>query len=119
MKSFNIYITGVGGQGIGLLSETLLRSADHAGLNVKAVDTHGLAQRGGIVISHLRFGENVFSLDLYKMKNPLDMTLENFPLVNQAQFLQIHPALLCDVTRTGALHQNCPSPQMYLKPLVG
>jgi indolepyruvate ferredoxin oxidoreductase beta subunit len=46
MKAFNIYLAGVGGQGIGLLSEILLRGADHAGLKVKGVDTHGLAASG-------------------------------------------------------------------------
>ncbi len=61
MKEYNIYITGVGGQGIGLLSQTLLRSADHAGLEVMAVDTHGLAQRGGVVVSRIRCGSKVFS----------------------------------------------------------
>lgn len=61
MKPFNIYVIGVGGQGIGLLSEVLLRAADYAGLRVKAVDTHGLAQRGGVVVSHLRLGDSVFS----------------------------------------------------------
>jgi len=61
MKEFNIYITGVGGQGIGLLSQTLLRGADHAGLDVMAVDTHGLAQRGGVVVSRIRCGSKVFS----------------------------------------------------------
>lgn len=76
MKSFNIYLTGVGGQGIGLLSEILLRSADHAGLKVKAVDTHGLAQRGGVVISHLRFGEKVFSPLILKNQADLVIALE-------------------------------------------
>jgi len=57
----NIYLIGVGGQGIGLLSEILIRAADHAGLKVKGVDTHGLAQRGGIVVSHLRLGDKVYS----------------------------------------------------------
>jgi indolepyruvate ferredoxin oxidoreductase beta subunit len=61
MEAFNVYLIGVGGQGIGLLSEALLRAADHAGHTVKAVDTHGLAQRGGVVISNLRLGDNVFS----------------------------------------------------------
>lgn len=61
MKSFNIYLCGVGGQGIGLLSEILLRGADYAGFQAKAVDTHGLAQRGGIVVSHLRLGTEVHS----------------------------------------------------------
>jgi len=55
-KRHDIYLTGVGGQGIGLLSEVLIRAADHAGMAVKGVDTHGLAQRGGIVSSHVRIG---------------------------------------------------------------
>ncbi len=61
MEIFSIYLTGVGGQGIGLLSEVLLRAADHAGHQVKGVDTHGLAQRGGIVVSRIRFGKAVYS----------------------------------------------------------
>jgi indolepyruvate ferredoxin oxidoreductase, beta subunit len=61
MKAFNIYLCGVGGQGIGLLSEILLRAVDHAGFLAKAVDTHGLAQRGGVVVSQLRFGDAVYS----------------------------------------------------------
>lgn len=61
MQPFNIYLCGVGGQGIGLLSEILLRAADYAGYVAKAVDTHGLAQRGGIVISQIRLGEEVFT----------------------------------------------------------
>ncbi len=59
MNPFNIYLSGVGGQGIGLLSEIILRAADHAGYTVKAVDTHGLAQRGGIVVSQIRMGGQV------------------------------------------------------------
>jgi len=61
MAPFNAYLTGVGGQGIGLLSEVLIRAADRAGLRVMSVDTHGLAQRGGVVISQIRIGEGVFS----------------------------------------------------------
>ncbi len=56
MKAFNIYLTGVGGQGIGLISEIILRAADHSGQTVIGVDTHGLAQRGGIVASQIRIG---------------------------------------------------------------
>ncbi|MCB1219452.1 MAG: 2-oxoacid:acceptor oxidoreductase family protein [Planctomycetales bacterium] len=56
MKSYNIFISGVGGQGIGLLAEVLIQSCLAAGYAVLGVDTHGLAQRGGIVVSHLRIG---------------------------------------------------------------
>ncbi len=76
MKSFNIYLCGVGGQGIGLLSEILLRGADHAGLQAKAVDTHGLAQRGGVVVSHLRFGETVHSPMISARKADLVVAME-------------------------------------------
>ncbi len=58
-NQFSIYLTGVGGQGIGLISEIILRAADHAGHQVKGVDTHGLAQRGGIVVSQIRIGKKV------------------------------------------------------------
>lgn len=61
MDRFDIFLIGVGGQGIGLLSEVILRAADHAGHPVKGVDTHGLAQRGGIVRSRVRMGSNVHS----------------------------------------------------------
>jgi len=60
-NTFNIYMTGVGGQGIGLLAELLARAVDHAGIAMKGCDTHGLAQRGGIVASHLRLGEGAHS----------------------------------------------------------
>ncbi|MCU0661450.1 MAG: 2-oxoacid:acceptor oxidoreductase family protein [Myxococcota bacterium] len=59
MKPMNIYISGVGGQGIGLLSEVLILACQAAGHTVHGCDTHGLAQRGGIVVSHLRLGDHV------------------------------------------------------------
>ena len=76
MKAFNIYLAGVGGQGIGLLSEILLRAADHAGLNVKGVDTHGLAQRGGVVVSQLRLGSRVYSPLIFQNEADLVVALE-------------------------------------------
>ncbi|SDX73903.1 indolepyruvate ferredoxin oxidoreductase beta subunit [Acetomicrobium thermoterrenum DSM 13490] len=77
----DIFVIGVGGQGIGLLSETIIRAADHAGLTVKGVDTHGLAQRGGMVTSHIRIGEDAFS--------PLIMP----GLADMVLALEIHEAL--------------------------
>ena len=81
MQSFNIYMIGVGGQGIGLLSEVLLRAADHAGLPAKGVDTHGLAQRGGVVTSHLRIGEKVFSPLVPEGRADLVISLERHEVV--------------------------------------
>lgn len=72
----NIYMIGVGGQGIGLLSETLIRAADYAGLKVRGVDTHGLAQRGGTVQSHLRIGEGIYSSLIQKGRADIVIGLE-------------------------------------------
>ena len=76
MKAYNIFMTGVGGQGIGLLSEVLIRAADHAGFTVKAVDTHGLAQRGGIVTSQLRIGSTVYTPLIPEQEADLVVALE-------------------------------------------
>ncbi|AMW32166.1 indolepyruvate ferredoxin oxidoreductase beta subunit [Fervidobacterium changbaicum] len=55
--AFNIFLIGVGGQGIGLLSEILIRAIDYSGQRCIGVDTHGLAQRGGVVSSHIKIGD--------------------------------------------------------------
>ncbi len=61
MNPKNIYLAGVGGQGIGLLASTLTKACLLAGYRVRSCDTHGLAQRGGTVISHLRIGDDLFT----------------------------------------------------------
>ena len=76
MKQFSIYLSGVGGQGIGLLSETLLRAADYAGHSVKGVDTHGLAQRGGSVVSQIRMGSQVHTPLVSRHQADLLISLE-------------------------------------------
>ncbi|MBM7558381.1 2-oxoacid:acceptor oxidoreductase family protein [Marinitoga litoralis] len=76
MKAFNIYLIGVGGQGIGLLSEVIIRAADKSGLNVRGVDTHGLAQRGGTVSSNIRIGDNINSPLIMKGQADLVVALE-------------------------------------------
>lgn len=76
MNRFDIYLIGVGGQGIGLLSETLIRAADHAGLPVSGVDTHGLAQRGGMVVSHVRLGSTLTSPLVRRGRADLVIALE-------------------------------------------
>ena len=61
MKTMNVSLVGVGGQGILLTSDVLAKTAALAGLAVKKSEIHGMAQRGGSVISQVRFGEKVYS----------------------------------------------------------
>ncbi|MCK4966524.1 indolepyruvate oxidoreductase subunit beta [bacterium] len=57
----NVLIVGVGGQGIILASEILASVCIASGCDVKQSEVHGMAQRGGSVTSHVRFGREVFS----------------------------------------------------------
>jgi indolepyruvate ferredoxin oxidoreductase beta subunit len=57
----NVLMSGVGGQGVLAASETLALAAMEEGLQVKQSEVHGVAQRGGSVVSHVRFGPRVFS----------------------------------------------------------
>jgi len=57
----NILLVGVGGQGILLASEILAEAFMIAGFDVKKSEIHGMSQRGGSVVSHVRFGKKVFS----------------------------------------------------------
>lgn len=57
----NILLVGVGGQGILLASEILAEAFMIAGLDVKKSEIHGMSQRGGSVVSHVRFGNKVYS----------------------------------------------------------
>jgi len=57
----NILLSGVGGQGIILASDIIVEVFLEAGFDVKKSEVHGMAQRGGSVTSHVRFGRKVYS----------------------------------------------------------
>jgi indolepyruvate ferredoxin oxidoreductase beta subunit len=56
---FNIVLAGVGGQGTLLAAEVIGTAAVTDGLNVRVSEIHGMAQRGGAVVSNVRIGEGV------------------------------------------------------------
>jgi indolepyruvate ferredoxin oxidoreductase, beta subunit len=60
-KITNILLVGVGGQGILLAAEILSETCMLAGFDVKKSEIHGMSQRGGSVVSHVRYGREVFS----------------------------------------------------------
>jgi indolepyruvate ferredoxin oxidoreductase beta subunit len=57
----NILIVGVGGQGTLMTSRVLAQAAVDLGYDVKVSEVHGMAQRGGGVVTQVRFGSKVFS----------------------------------------------------------
>ncbi|MEM3597067.1 MAG: indolepyruvate ferredoxin oxidoreductase subunit beta [Candidatus Bathyarchaeia archaeon] len=61
VDEFNIILAGVGGQGILLAAEILGTAAVKDGLNVRVSEIHGMAQRGGSVVSNVRIGAKVLA----------------------------------------------------------
>ena len=57
----NILVVGIGGQGVMTAAEMLARTALNQGFDVKKTEVAGMAQRGGVVSSHVRFGAKVYS----------------------------------------------------------
>jgi indolepyruvate ferredoxin oxidoreductase beta subunit len=57
----NILVAGVGGQGVILASDLMSDTFLEAGYDTKKSEVHGMAQRGGSVSGHVRFGKKVFS----------------------------------------------------------
>lgn len=60
-KITNIFLSGVGGQGTILASNILGEVFLNAGYDVKKAEVHGMAQRGGDVTTHFRFGKKVYA----------------------------------------------------------
>lgn len=57
----NIMIVGVGGQGTLLASKVLGHLLVNQGYDVKVSEVHGMSQRGGSVVTYVRFGDKVYS----------------------------------------------------------
>jgi len=56
MQSINFVLSGLGGQGILFMTKIIAKTALRKGFDIMGAETHGMAQRGGSVISHLRLG---------------------------------------------------------------
>jgi len=61
MKSYNMMIVGVGGQGTLLASRVIGTAFLNSGYDVKVSEVHGMSQRGGAVVTYVRAGEKVYS----------------------------------------------------------
>ncbi len=61
METKNVMIVGVGGQGSLLASKLLGRLLLSRGYDIKVSEVHGMSQRGGSVVTYVRFGDKVYS----------------------------------------------------------
>lgn len=84
----NIVVVGVGGQGILLISDILAEVAFSSGYDVKKSEIHGMAQRGGSVISEVRFGEKVYSPLIKKGEADFLLALEKLEALRFLDYLK-------------------------------
>lgn len=88
MDITSVLFVGVGGQGIILASKIVAECAFEAKLMVKESELHGMAQRGGSVISHVRFGKEVHSPLTPKGKADYMLATEELEALRYAHYLK-------------------------------
>ncbi|HIJ60065.1 MAG TPA: indolepyruvate oxidoreductase subunit beta [Nitrospirae bacterium] len=88
MNTVSVLFAGVGGQGIVLASKILAKVAFDSGYMVKESELHGMAQRGGSVVSHVRYGKDVHSPLIPFGKADILVSLEELEGLRYIHFLK-------------------------------
>lgn len=97
MENTNFVLSGLGGQGILFMTKLLAQAAVNRGFKIMVAETHGMAQRGGSVVSHLRIGDVAGSLVRAGSAHTL-LALEESEAYRNLSF----------VARGGTLYVNAP-----------
>ena len=95
-ENTNVLVCGVGGQGVLLFSDLLSEIALMVGLDVKKSEVHGMAQRGGSVTSHIRFGPKVYSPLIEEGTADFLVSFEKLEALRYLHFLAPQGILLTD-----------------------
>lgn len=87
-KDMNIMIVGVGGQGTLLASRILGNVAIKEGYDVKVSEVHGMSQRGGSVVTYVKYGEKVYSPIIDKGEADVILAFEMLEAMRALPFLK-------------------------------
>ncbi|MBQ3115646.1 MAG: indolepyruvate oxidoreductase subunit beta [Clostridia bacterium] len=88
MEKMNIMVVGVGGQGTLLTSRIIGKTALEAGYDVKLSEVHGMAQRGGSVVTFVRFGKSVSEPVVEEGEADVLIAFERLEALRYAHFLK-------------------------------
>lgn len=88
METKNIMIVGVGGQGTLLASKLLGRVLLDQGYDVKVSEVHGMSQRGGSVVTYVRYGDKVYSPVIDKGEADIIISFELLEAARWIEFLK-------------------------------
>ncbi len=84
----NIMIVGVGGQGSLLASKLLGKLLSNEGYDVKVSEVHGMSQRGGSVVTYVRYGDKVYSPIIDKGEADFIVSFEKLEALRYASYLK-------------------------------
>lgn len=110
----NVILAGVGGQGVLVASDILAMTALKANLDVKKSEVHGMAQRGGSVVSHVRFGSQVYSPLISKGTAKFLLAFERLESLRYFEFLEPGANILVNnqkIIPTTVFSTNIPYPE--------
>ena len=88
MTTKNILLTGVGGQGTILASKLLTEGLLSQGYDVKMSEVHGMSQREGPVLTHVRYGEKVFSPIVEAKRADVIIGFEELEVLRNLEYLR-------------------------------
>lgn len=86
--TINVLIVGVGGQGTLFAGKVIGEVAEKSGLTVKQSEVHGMAQRGGSVVTYVRIGDQVISPLIEKGEADLIVAFEQLEALRWIEFLK-------------------------------
>ena len=89
METKNIMIVGVGGQGSLLASKLLGRVLLDKGCDVKVSEVHGMSQRGGSVVTYVRYGDRVYSPIIDRGQADFIVSFELLEAARWTQYLKL------------------------------
>lgn len=103
----NIMIVGVGGQGTLLASRILGAAAQNIGLDVKLSEVHGMSQRGGSVVTYVRYGEKIASPIIEKGGADIILAFEQLEAYRYLPYLKQGGTIIVNTQKTDPMPVIC------------
>ncbi len=110
----NVLMSGVGGQGVLVASDILLMVAMEAGLDAKKSEIHGMAQRGGSVVSQVRYGHKIYSPLISPGEADVILAFEKLEAVRYLDYLKPGGVVIVNdqkITPLSVFFSNTPYPE--------
>ena len=110
METKNVMIVGVGGQGSLLASKLLGRLLLSKGYDIKVSEVHGMSQRGGSVVTYVRYGDKVYSPVIDKGEADFIVSFELLEAARWTEFLKHGGKIIVNTQQINPIQHRVPVP---------